>query len=58
VEDPIRYVSTQADILKVAVSPGIELFETPNYVLGLAASMMNEVSSIIDKGRRRALLTT
>jgi hypothetical protein len=43
VEDPIRYISTHEARLITAAAPGVELFETPNYVLGLAAAMMNEV---------------
>lgn len=44
-EDPIRYISNREANLQTALGPGIELFETPNYVLGFAAAMMNEVSS-------------
>lgn len=43
-EAPIRYLSKSQDAAKSGSQFGFELFETPNYVLGLAAAMMNEVS--------------
>jgi len=40
---PIRYISSENSSLS---GPGLEAFESPNYVLGLGASMMNEVSQL------------